>query len=307
MHNTLSWSALPLHPLRGVRILSLALNLPGPAALQRCLAMGAQCTKLEPLPAASQECADPMHTYSAQAYHDLHAQVRRVQADLKTPQGQAQLHTELARTDVLLTSFRPSALRKLGLEWEPLQARYPQLSMVRILGAVAGAAETPGHDITYQAEARLLNTGHMPASLLADMAGALLASEAILQTQMHRLLCGAGALLDIGLAQAAHWLARPLHWGLSGPDGDVGGAHAGYRTYRCLDGVVAIAALEPHFAARLCAAAGLPAQGDVTTMRQRTTHEGITRFVGSQSTKHLQALSAEQDIPLHVLPMAPAP
>ena len=208
----------------------------------------------------------------------------------------------MAQTQVLLTSFRPGALRKLGLDWETLQARDPQLSMVRIFGATGEGADTPGHDRTYQAEAGLLPTGQMPPSLLADMTGALLASEAVLQTQMHRLRCGAGALLDVGLFEAAQWLAQPLHWGMSAPDGVVGGAHAGYRTYRCQDGMVAIAALEPHFAARLCAAAGLPARGDVATMRQATTHEAITRFVGERSVAHLREMAVLQDIPLHVIP-----
>ena len=304
MHTPSSWSAMPLQPLRGTRILSLALNLPGPAALQRCAAMGAHCTKLEPLPAPGSDSADPMHSYCAPAYAQLHAQVRRLQADLKSPEGQAQLHAELAQTQVLLTSFRPGALRKLGLDWETLQARYPQLSMVRIFGATGEGADTPGHDLTYQAEAGLLPTGQMPSSLLADMTGALLASEAVLQTQMHRLRCGAGALLDVGLFEAAQWLAQPLHWGMSAPDGVVGGAHAGYRTYRCQDGMVAVAALEPHFAARLCAAAGLPGVGDVTTLQQADTHEAISGFMRERTLAQLQEIALQQDIPLHVIPAA---
>lgn len=306
MHTPSSWSAVPLQPLRGTRILSLALNLPGPAALLRCAAMGAQCTKLEPLPAPGSDSADPMHSYCASAYAQLHAQVRRLHADLKTPEGQAQLHAELAQTQVLLTSFRPGALRKLGLDWETLQARYPQLSMVRIFGATGEGADTPGHDLTYQAEAGLLPTGQMPSSLLADMTGALLASEAVLQTQMHRLRSGAGALLDIGLFEAAQWLAQPLHWGMSAPDGVVGGAHAGYRTYRCRDGMVAVAALETHFAARLCAAAGLPAVGDVATMQQAATHEAISGFLRERTVAQLQEIALQQDIPLHVIPAAAA-
>jgi len=304
MHTPSSWSAMPLQPLRGTRILSLALNLPGPAALLRCAAMGAHCTKLEPLPTPGSDSADPMHSYCAPAYDQLHAQVRRLQADLKSPEGQAQLHAELAQTQVLLTSFRPGALRKLGLDWETLQARYPQLSMVRIFGATGEGADTPGHDLTYQAEAGLLPTGQMPSSLLADMTGALLASEAVLQTQMHRLRCGAGALLDVGLFEAAQWLAQPLHWGMSAPDGVVGGAHAGYRTYRCQDGMVAVAALEPHFAARLCAAAGLPGVGDVTTLQQADTHEAISGFMRERTLVQLQEIALQQDIPLHVIPAA---
>lgn len=304
MHTPSPWSAVPLQPLRGTRILSLALNLPGPAALLRCAAMGAHCTKLEPPAPPGSASADPMHGYCLPAYEQLHGSVRRLQANLKSPEGQEQLHGELAQTQVLLTSFRPGALRKLGLDWETLQARYPQLSMVRIFGATGAGADTPGHDLTYQAEAGLLPTGQMPSSLLADMTGALLASEAVLQTQMHRLRCGAGALLDVGLFEAAQWLAQPLHWGMSAPQGVVGGAHAGYRTYACRDGRVAIAALEPHFAARLCAAAGLPALGDVPTMQQAATHEAISGFLQARTVAELQAIALQQDIPLHVIPAA---
>lgn len=304
MHTPSSWSAVPLQPLRGTRILSLALNLPGPAALLRCAAMGAHCTKLEPLAPAGSASADPMHGYCAPAYEQLHAQVHCLQADLKTPGGQERLHAELAQAHVLLTSFRPGALRKLGLDWETLQVRYPQLSMVRIFGATGAGADTPGHDLTYQAEAGLLPTGQMPSSLLADMTGALLASEAVLQTQMHRLRCGAGALLDVGLLEAAQWLAQPLHWGMSAPQGVVGGAHAGYRTYACRDGMAAIAALETHFAARLCAAAGLPAVGDVATMQQAATHEAISGFLQARTLAELQEIALQQDIPLHAIPNA---
>src|SRR3954470_13546607 len=98
-------------PLTDVRILSLALNLPGPAALMRCRRMGATCAKLEP------PRGDPMGHYNPGAYSELHEGVKVLTADLKTPEGQQVLHRELARSDVLLTSFRPSALAKLGLAW----------------------------------------------------------------------------------------------------------------------------------------------------------------------------------------------
>ena len=102
----------PLLPLKGVRVLSLSLNLPGPAALMRCQQMGASCVKLEPPPppgAASGTSGDPMGLYNRPAYDVLHKGVRVAVADLKTEKGQKALHRELAKTDVLLTSFRPSA------------------------------------------------------------------------------------------------------------------------------------------------------------------------------------------------------
>ncbi|MGL6205186.1 MAG: CoA transferase, partial [Giesbergeria sp.] len=130
---------------------------------------------------------------------------------------------------------------------------------------------------------------------------ALVASEAVLQALLARSQQGAGVCIEVGLAEAAQWLALPLHWGLTTPQGDVGGAHAGYRIYPCEDGRVAVAALEPHFAARLCAAAGLPAQGDAEHLRAHSTHEAIARFLQSQTRAQLEALAHAQDIPLQVL------
>jgi crotonobetainyl-CoA:carnitine CoA-transferase CaiB-like acyl-CoA transferase len=102
-----------LQPLAHTRILSLALNLPGPAALLRCRRMGADCTKLEPPAPAGHASADPMALYSPGTYAALHEGIRVLQAHLKTTEGQAALQAELERADVLLTSFRPSALAKL--------------------------------------------------------------------------------------------------------------------------------------------------------------------------------------------------
>ena len=180
MHTT------PLQALEGTRVLSLALNLPGPAALQRCRAMGAQCHKLEPLAPAGQRSADPMALYSPQAYDALHAGITIVQADLKSPEGQARLHQELADTDVLLTSFRPSALTKLGLDAATLHARYPRLCLVRIVGASGAHAEEAGHDLTYLAQSGLVTSTELPATLYADMGGSLMASEAVLQALLAR-------------------------------------------------------------------------------------------------------------------------
>lgn len=59
-----------------------------------------------------------MAHYSPPAYAALHQGVRVLQAQLKTGAGQAALQAELARTDVLITSFRPSALARLGLGWD---------------------------------------------------------------------------------------------------------------------------------------------------------------------------------------------
>lgn len=287
------------HALQGARILSIALNLPGPAALARCRDWGARCAKLEPPAPEGHQSADPMAIYCAPAYAELHAGIRILHADLKSPAGQEVLHQELSSTDVLITSFRPSALRRLGLDWQTLHARHPTLSLVRIVGAPGSGAEEPGHDLTYQAEAGLLPHGTaLPPTLHADMAGALMAGEAVLRALLQRQATGEGSEHEVALSDAARWLALPRTWGLTQVSGDVGGAHAGYRIYECTDGRVALAALEPHFMARLCRAVGLEPQADP---RAEPTRAALAAFFGARCRAELDAWARAEDVPLHTL------
>ena len=283
-----------LKSLKGLRILSLALNLPGPAALMRCRLMGARCIKLEP------PAGDPMQHYSPVAYSQLHEGVSVIQADLKTAAGQQALHRQLAKTDVLLTSFRPSAIEKLGLGWKSLHRLYPALSQVAIVGSPGAGAEIPGHDLTYLADMGLVPGLELPATLFADMGGSVMASEAVLQASLRKRSGGKGVRIEVALSGAAEYLALPRQWGLTQPTGFVGGAHAGYGVYACRDGRVAVAALEPHFAAALCAAAGV-AVSDMASLQSEATRAAIARFFKNQTRTQLDALAAQRDIPLHTM------
>ncbi|PQA76056.1 CoA transferase [Rhodoferax sp. TS-BS-61-7] len=300
---TLAPAAKPLRPLKGVRILSLALNLPGPAALMRCRDMGASCTKLEPPPhpsAPQGTSGDPMGLYNRAAYDVMHAGMKISSADLKTEAGQKALHKALAKTDILLTSFRPSALKKLGLEWKALHTQYPQLSVVAIVGAPGARAEEPGHDLTYLAENALVSGLDLPPTLYADMGGSLMASEAVLQARLLQLQKGKGVYQEVALSVAAGYLALPRTWGLTAPGAAVGGGHAGYRVYPCKDGRVAMAALEPHFAATLAAEVGLR-QSHILAMFAPETHTAIAAYLAGKTRQQLDALAAAKDIPLYTM------
>ena len=294
-----------LRPLKGVRILSLALNVPGPAALMRARQMGATCVKLEPpgpkgVPAGTS--GDPMAQYKNGAYTQLHEGVKVLVADLKTEAGQKALHRVLAKTDVLLTSFRPSALTKLQLDWKTLHKRYPALSQVAIVGAAGDRAEEPGHDLTYMADNGLVSGLDLPPTLYADMGGSLMASEAILKATLIQKTAGKGVFIEVALADASGYLALPRVWGLTSATGSVGGAHAGYRVYPCKDGRVAVAALEPHFALALRTAAGV-ASTDFRSMFLPATHQAVAAFFLGQTCKQLDRLAIEKDIPIHTMPV----
>lgn len=283
-------------PLRGVRVLSLALNLPGPAALMRLANMGARCTKVNP------PAGDPMQHYTPTGYDLLHKGVAHKTLDLKTAVGQAAVHQLLAKTDVLLTSFRPSALNKLGLGWKSLHKQYPALSLIEVVGAPGPLAEIPGHDLTYQAEVGLVNGMELPPSLFADMGGALMASEAALKAVLLLKTRGKGTRHEVALSDAAAWLALPRQLRMTTPDGAVGGAHAGYRVYACKNGRVAVAALEPHFAISLCAAAGITLAHPVKDLFKPETRQTMAKFFAGKTRQQLDKLAVAKDIPLLTLP-----
>jgi alpha-methylacyl-CoA racemase len=282
-----------LKPFRGTRILSLALNLPGPAALMRLKALGASCTKLE------SPAGDLMRQYCPDAYAQMHKGIKVIQADLKTERGLSRLHKLLANTDVLLTSFRPSAMARLGLTWRQLHKAHPHLNLVGIVGDTA-APEVPGHDLTYMAEQGLVSGLDLPPTLFADMGGSLLAVEAVLAAVIQQKTTGRSSQQSVGLAQATQYLALPRHWGLTKPEGIIGGAHALYQVMPCKDGRVAIAALEPHFASRLAALVRHPLSRSQDVLETSMKKKALT-FMKRHTCKELQALAAQHDLPLHSL------
>ena len=224
----------------------MAQNVPGPVAVARAVAGGAQAIKIEA------PWGDPLEGLCKQWYDDLHRGVRVERIDLKTAAGIDRLKVLLRDTDIFLASHRPSALARLGLDREALAREFPRLRHVNIVGDTA-KPEEPGHDLTYQARAGLLPSlsgvgaqNALPLSLIADMAGAERAHAAIKDVMREP---GAGRI--VGLYDALHDLAAPLRYGLTARGGPLGGSNPAYAVYAAREGAIAVGALEPHFRARL--------------------------------------------------------
>ena len=280
-----------MKPLRGLRLLTLGLNLPAPVAAQQARRLGARVRKIEP------PAGDPVAAMAPAVYAELHQGLKISRLDLAQPAGQEALRRELARTDVLLTSFRPQALRRLGLGWTALRREFPSLWQVAIVGDLA-APDEPGHDLTYQAGLGLLGDA-LPPSLWADMSGAQAALLALHQVQLARLRGEPPRRLSIGLADALAHAAAPRRWGLTAAGGLLGGRHAGYGVYPCRDGRVAVAALEPKFADALAACAGLPAP---VRWLMPATQAQLAAWFADQDQAMLTRLAATHDLPLVVCP-----
>lgn len=232
-------------PLRGTRVVSIAVNVPGPIAAARLASMGADVTKVEP------PTGDFLASAAAAWYEELARGQRVVTIDLKTEAGLAELGAMLDRADVFIVSSRPSALARLGLAQATVRARYTRLCTVSIVGHRSPGGDRPGHDLTYQAEAGLVSPGAMPPTLFSDVAAGIEATAAALALLLGRERTGVGGWREVALADAATALAAPRDHGLTVPGGVLGGGFAGYALYAAADGVIAIAALESHFMARL--------------------------------------------------------
>lgn len=267
-------------PLQGLTVVSLAPNVPGPLAAASLRDAGARVVKVEG------PSGDPLAQMSPEWYAELHRGVEIRGIDLKTDAGRAELDTLLAGADLLLTSSRPGALARLGLSPERLTRDFPRLCRVTIVGDTRDP-EAAGHDLTYQAEAGLIDPAQpaMPRTLVADLTGSREAYAAALGLLLGRERGHPERERMVGLGDAARFAAAPHRVGLTAPGGLLSGAYDNYRLYATADGWVAAAPLEPHFAARWTEALGEDA---AATLRTRPT-------------AHWEALAAERDLPLAAL------
>ncbi len=235
-----------IQPLINTRIITIAVNLPGPACARRLKDFGATVIKIEP---PSTMGGDPMQHYAPSYYQELHQGFEIIALNLKDAGDRAKFDAQLPIADVLITSHRLDALARLGLSAAQLASNFPRLCHIAIVGSETDSHA--GHDLTYLADAGLLNPPHLPRTLVADLAGAERAVTATFAALRERDLTGKGAHVLVGLRETAESYAAPLRHHLTRPGDLLGGAHPGYHFYRARDGWIALAALEPQFVQRL--------------------------------------------------------
>lgn len=287
MNSPLNVSTPPLPaPLEGVRVVSIAINLPGPACVRRLADFGATVVKVEP---PADLGGDPMRQYARGYYDELHQGVEIRSLNLKFDAGRAALTELLTGADVLITSQREAALRRLDLNWTNLSARFPKLNQIAIVGSESG--DDAGHDLTYISDAGLATPPQLPTTLIADLAGAERAATATFAALRMAHRDGFGHCIVVSLESTAKAFAGPHRHGLTDTGGLLAGKHPGYNFYAARDGWVALAALEPHFAARVQANSGVA-----------FTNEALAQYFKQHDISYWSRWAAEHDIPLAILP-----
>lgn len=200
----------------------------------------------------------------------------RARIDLKAPAGRAAFLALAERADVVLESFRPGVVDRLGIGYRALAERNPRL----VLCSTSGYGQTgpyagwAGHDLDYLAVAGYLDCSGrradggpaLPGATIADSAaGGMHAALAILAALLRRARTGCGEHLDVSVADgvlslmALHADQHLATGAEPGPGSDLlTGRYACYDVYRCRDGRwLAVGAIEPRFFANLAKALGL--------------------------------------------------
>jgi crotonobetainyl-CoA:carnitine CoA-transferase CaiB-like acyl-CoA transferase len=274
-----------MNMLDGIRIVSTAVNVPGPVAAAMLRDKGAAIVKVEPPE------GDPLSRWAPGWYSELCAGVDVVRLDLKSPDGREGLDAWLASADLLVTSSRPGSLQRLGLAWTDLHARHARLCHVAIVGYAPPRDNLAGHDLTYQAEVGLLTPPGMPVTLVADLSGAQRAVVEALNLLFGRERGGAAGRAEVVLADCAKLFAEPLRHGLTSSTGLLGGACAAYGIYPTRDGWVTVAALEPQFRVALARELGVDVEN----------RSALASALMEKSASEWQHWAETRDLPLHAL------
>ncbi len=270
----------PIGPLAaaldGIRVLDLSRLLPGPFLTMVLADMGADVIKVEdphvgdylrPLP--------PTKGGMSARYLAINRGKRSLVLDLKSPTGRDALFRMVERADVIVESFRPGVMSKLGLGYDALAARNPKIVMCAIsgFGQTGPYVQRAGHDVGYLAVAGAIAMGGVPGGepwlpgvQIADLAGgALWSATAILAALVGRQRTGKGAYLDISMTEGSLALLTAeignLETGAHPTRGSetLNGGVAAYGIYRTADDrYLAVGALEPTFWAALNQGIGRP-------------------------------------------------
>jgi len=251
--------------LEGVRVLDLALFLPGPHLSQIMADHGAEVIKLEP-----PGHGDPgrhiglgEHGHSV-FFRNLNRGKKSVSLNLKTAAGSEALLRVAESADVFIEAFRPGVAARLGFDYEAVRARNPRVVYCSLtaFGQNGPYRDVPAHDLACEAYAGTVsvNLGRdgqpaMPHVPVADFAAASLGLAAVLMALLRRERTGQGERIDISMHDAAlAWLPNvlgPVFVEKRPPDVPrerTWGGAAFYRIYSTRDGRhVVLGGQEPKF------------------------------------------------------------
>ncbi len=258
--------------LEGITVLNLGSVGPAARAGRMLADYGARVVMIAPVARKGGLQTRPVyHTYGAGRGFE------RMRIDLKSEAGVEALRSLAERADVVIESYRPGVVDRLGIGWEAMHARNPRLVYCSTsgYGQTGPASGWAGHDLNYLAmsgylacsEPRADGGPPIPGATVADSAGGgMHAVLSIMAALVKRSLSGEGCFLDVSAAEGimslmALSLDQYLATGEEAGPRQVllTGRYAFYDNYQAADGGwLSVGAIEPHFYRNLCERLGHP-------------------------------------------------
>ena len=263
-----------MQALTGIRVLDMSRLLPGPYCTMLLADFGAEVIKIEEPGKGDYSRSFPPFLKDFGYWHlQLNRNKQSVVLDLKSEEGK-NIFLELVKTaDVVVESYRPGVLKKLGVDYEAAAKVNPKIIYCSLsgYGSKGPLAHKADHDLGYLSLAGVTamsgeadGAPAIPGVLMADMNAALSAGMSIMIALRHAALTGQGQEIDISLFNVAMNLmpgAASLFFG-SGFVAERGnnwltGAYANYNIYATADGrYVSVGCLEKKFWRNLCIGLG---------------------------------------------------
>ena len=306
-------------PLEGLKVLDLTRLLPGGFCSMLLADFGADVIKVEDTGLGDYvRWAPPYYegverSAGSALFLSLNRGKRSIRIDLKSAQGKDVLLRLVREADVLLESFRPGVLDRLGVGYERLREENPGL----VYGAITGygqdgpGRDRSGHDLNYLGLNGILGLSGeadgppVPsAAQVADLGGgALMAVVGVLIALRERERSGQGqqvdcSMFDGSLSLLAMLAAEMLAGGAVPRRGELrlAGGIVCYRPYRCADGYVTLGALEPKFWSAFCQGVGREdLAGHAFDPPGSEAHRTMSEIFAERTREQWRAFAAEHD------------
>ena len=262
-------------PLDGVRVVDLTQVMGGPFCTMQLGDLGADVIKVEPPAgdlARSMGGAElRMRGDDNAPFFALNRNKRSIVLDLTQNHDRATFMTLAHTADVLVESFRPGVMKRLGVDYDTMAETNPRLIYTSIsgFGQTGPYAERPGFDLIAQGMSGIMSVTGEPGGApmkcgvpIADLSVGLIATNAVLAALIARGKTGRGQHIDTSLFEAA--LAMSVwetteYWATDAAPHAMGSAHrlnAPYQAFRTRDGYINLAALSPAQWQNLCSTLG---------------------------------------------------
>jgi alpha-methylacyl-CoA racemase len=306
-------------PLSGLMVLDLSRLLPGGFCSLMLADFGADVIKVEDTgPGDYVRWSPPYYegadeTARGALFLSLNRGKRSIRLDLKSEPGKQVLLRLVRDADVLLESFRPGVLDRLGVGYERLRAENPRLIYCAITGYGQDGPnrDRSGHDMNYLGLNGVLGlTGDadgppvQSGAQIADLGGGGMMGVIGILVALHERECsGEGQLVDCSMFDGAlSWLgmvaAAAFAAGRADRRGEnmLAGALICYRPYRCADGYVTLGALEPKFWSAFCRGVGREdLLGNAFDRPGTTAHRELEAIFAERTREQWRLFASEND------------